>query len=84
MVKKLTPDLDQHSKVFYIKNMVKLEILENICIIIICFPVDDVISFVINLSFLIKLFSYMTENIIFFKRLSLKQIKLFWKEEMGL
>ena len=77
MVKKLTPDLDQDSKVFYIKNMVKLEILENICIIIICFPVDDVISFVINLSFLIKLFSYMTENIIFFKRLSLKQIKLF-------
>ena len=64
--------------------MVKLEILENIFIIIICFPVDDVISFVINLSFLIKLFSYMTENIIFFKRLSLKQIKLFWKEEMGL
>ena len=77
MVKKLTTDLDQHSEVFCIKNMVKLEILDNIFIIIICFPVDDVISFVINLSFLIKLFSYMTENIIFFKRLSLKQIKLF-------
>ena len=39
MVKKLTPDLDQHSEDFCIKNMVKLEILDNIFIIIICFPV---------------------------------------------
>ena len=63
MVKKLTTDLDQHSEVFCIKNMVELEILDNIFIIIICFPVDDVISFVINLSSLIKLFSYMTEKV---------------------
>ena len=56
MVKKLTTDLDQHSEVFCIKNMVKLDILDNIFIIIICFPLDDVISFVINLSSLIKLF----------------------------
>ena len=38
------------------------EILSNICIAIVCFPVCDVINFEINLIFLIKPFFYMTEN----------------------
>ena len=33
------------------------------CIQVICFTVDDVISFEITLGFLIKLFSYMTEKL---------------------
>ena len=43
--------------VLYIENILKLEILGNICIVIICFPVGDVINFEINLGFFIKLFS---------------------------
>ena len=38
-----------------------LEILGNMCIIITCFPVCDVIKFEITFSFLIKPFSYMTK-----------------------
>ena len=34
----------------------------NMCIVIICFPVDDIISIEINLSFLIKSLSYMTRK----------------------
>ena len=31
-----------------------IEILDNMCIVIICFPVYDVVNFKINRSFLIK------------------------------
>ena len=40
-----------------------LEILDNICIVIICFPVFDIINCDINLSFLINSFSYMTKKV---------------------
>ena len=40
-----------------------LEIFGNMYIIVICFPVHDVITFESNLNFLIKPFSYMTEKI---------------------
>ena len=40
-----------------------LEILNNMFIAVICFPVCDVIKFEINLSFFIKPFSYMTKNV---------------------
>ena len=36
-----------------------LEILGNMCIVIICFPPFDIISFEININFLMKLFPYM-------------------------
>ena len=39
-----------------------LEILVNMCIAIICQPSCDVINFEINLTFLIKPFSYMTRK----------------------
>ena len=39
------------------------EILDKMYIIIISFLVDDVINFEVNLSFLIKPFSYMTEKV---------------------
>ena len=38
------------------------EILGNICIAIICFPVCDFVNFEINLIFLIKHFCYMTKK----------------------
>ena len=40
-----------------------IEILDNMCTVIICFPVYDVINFKINRSFLIKAFFYMTKNV---------------------
>ena len=40
-----------------------LEILGNVCIAIICFSIDEVINFEINLSFSIKLFSYMIKKV---------------------
>ena len=39
-----------------------LEILGNMCIAIVCFADCDVISFEINVIFLIKLFLYMTKT----------------------
>ena len=39
-----------------------LEILGNMCIVIICCSVCEVINFEVNLSFLIKLFSYITKR----------------------
>ena len=39
-----------------------LAILGNLCIMIICFPVCDIINFETNLSFLIKLFLYITKK----------------------
>ena len=39
-----------------------LEILGILCDVIICFSVRDVINFEINLSFIIKPFSYMTKQ----------------------
>ena len=39
-----------------------LEMLGNMCIVIIFFPVTDFINFKIYLSFLISPFSYMTKN----------------------
>ena len=38
-----------------------LEILVNMCIVVICCPVFDFINFEINLNFLINPFSYMTK-----------------------
>ena len=38
------------------------EVLDNLCIVIICFPVFDVINFEIYHNFLIKLFSYVTKK----------------------
>ena len=43
----------------------QLEILTNMCIEIICFPVCDVINFEINLICLIKMFYYMIKMWIF-------------------
>ena len=37
--------------------------LRNMYLVIVCYPVRDVIKFEIYLSFLIKLFSYMTKNL---------------------
>ena len=40
-----------------------LEILDNMCIAVICFPVCEVINFEINLRFFNKLFSFIPINI---------------------
>ena len=40
-----------------------LEILSNMCIIIIYFPIDDVIRFETNLSFVTKSLFYITKNV---------------------
>ena len=56
-----------------------LEILDNMCITIVCYPGSDVIKFEINLIFLIKPFCYMTKN----SRQKLKDLeneKSFWSE----
>ena len=56
-----------------------LEILDNICITIVCYPCCDVIKFEINLIFLIKPFYYMTKR----SRQKLKYLekgKSFWGE----
>ena len=39
-----------------------LQISGNMCTVIVCYPVCNVINFEINLSFLIEPFSYMTKN----------------------
>ena len=39
-----------------------LEIWGNLCTVIICFPVCDIINFETNLRFLIKLFFYMIKK----------------------
>ena len=41
----------------------RLEILGNMCNVIICFPVCDVVNFDINLNFLSKPFSYITTKV---------------------
>ena len=46
---------------FILCSLLLLEILVNMCIAITCFPGCDAISFVIDLSFLIKPFFYMTK-----------------------
>ena len=43
-----------------------LKMLGNVWLVITCFPVDDVIDFEINLSFLIKPFSYWSKKILEF------------------
>ena len=45
------------------KFLIKIELSYSLCIAIIWFPVYDAIHFEINLSFLIKLFSYMTKKV---------------------
>ena len=40
-----------------------LEICSNLCIAIVCYPVCDIISFEIYLSFLIKPFSYLAKKL---------------------
>ena len=71
---KLSISLDQQSEALYSllllyfqvevsQTILKLEILANMCIVIIYFPVDEVTSFEINLSFLIKLFSCITKKV---------------------
>ena len=47
---------------FIVSLPLLLEILDNLCIAIVCFPGCDVINFEINLIFLIKSFFYMTER----------------------
>ena len=42
--------------------LMKKHVLNNMSIVIICFPICDVVNFEINLSFLIKPFSYMTKT----------------------
>ena len=39
-----------------------LQISANVCIVIVCYPVFDVINFEAYISFLIEPFSYMTKN----------------------
>ena len=39
-----------------------LEISGNICLVFVYYPVCDVVNFEINLSFFVKLFSYMTKK----------------------
>ena len=41
----------------------RLEILDNMYIVIVCFPVWDVINFEINLAFPVKPFSCMTKKV---------------------
>ena len=71
---KLSISLDQQSEALYSllllyfqvevsQTILKLEILANMCIVIIYFPVDELTSFEINLSFLIKLFSCITKKV---------------------
>ena len=48
---------------FIVWMLLFLEILGNMYIVIICFPVRDVINFEINLGFLNKPFFYMTKNV---------------------
>ena len=40
------------------------EILGNVCIVMIFFPVCDVMNFQINFKFLVKPFFYLTEKVI--------------------
>ena len=47
---------------FIVRLPLLLEILDNICIAIICRPVYDVINIEINLSFLIKPFFWLTKK----------------------
>ena len=47
---------------FIASSPLLLELLSNICIVIICLAVCDVIKFELNPSFLIKTFFYMTEK----------------------
>ena len=59
--------------------------LANIGTVIICYPDFDVINFEINLSFVIKPFSYMTKKVrkksfIIFKGLSLRLINQTFSE----
>ena len=54
--------------IFYRPNFIfwlplLFEILGNICFVIICFQVCDVINFEINLSFLMKLSFYLTKKV---------------------
>ena len=37
--------------------------MDNMCIVIICFPVCEVINFEINLSFIKKVLSYLTKKV---------------------
>ena len=48
---------------FIVWFLLLLDILENMCIVIISFSACDAINFEISLSFLIKLFFYMTKNL---------------------
>ena len=48
---------------FIVWMLLFLEILGNMYIVIICFPVRDVINFEINLGFLNKPFFYMTKKV---------------------
>ena len=51
--------------------------MRNKCIIIICFQVVDAIKFEINLSFIIKLFSYMTKKVRTKRAFKIKQMHFF-------
>ena len=59
-----------------------LKILDNMCIVIVWFLDCDVANFEINLSFLIKLSSYMTKNLRTKTRISQERIELFgWNKK---
>ena len=61
---------------FIIWLPVLLEILDNMCTVIIWFPVGGIINFETSLSFLIWLFSYMTNLNIVWKK---KFLRWIWK-----
>ena len=50
-----------HGPTFIVWLRLRLEILCNVCIVIICFPVCDVINFKNKVSFLIKPLPYITK-----------------------
>ena len=56
-----------------------LEILGNICIVIICYPVCDIINLETKLSFLIKLFSGMTKKSFETKSMKLRAFFIIFK-----
>ena len=59
--KKISPTLYSIKRPnFILCLLLLLEILGNMCIVTLCYPVCDAINVEINLSFLIKTFSYMT------------------------
>ena len=74
-----------HGPTFIVWLRLRLEILCNVCIVIICFPVCDVINFENKVSFLIKPLPYITKivrtsfNVLRMKRAFKMKWKSFWE-----